>query len=313
MSVDQSKDYIACCLDAFRQLDDAVRAWDGLPSLTATELKLLEIVERTLLRRRTPTIRALERGSQMTADRLRNIFARLFSKGLLRYSSPSKRSLALTFSGYDVLALNELKDKLGLVQFSPSASKGKESDIHVGTTSSGEDLVMKFYRFGRVSFRSVMSKREMSLHRLPWVLMSARAASLEADAYRRLEETGVLVPHLVAINRHVLVFKTVPGVLLQYVQHADIELARKVFEQLRKMYEDAGMVHVDMSPFNVLIGDDGLVYLIDFPQWVLSSHRNAREYLDRDIRNILEFFKRRHVDIDPHELLAWANLTSASE
>ena len=289
-----------------------MRAWNELPSLSATELRLLETVEKTLLRRRTPTIRALERASQMTADRLQNIFARLFGKGLLRYASPSKRSLALTFSGYDVLALNELKDRLGIVLLSPSASKGKESDIHVGTTSSGEDLVMKFYRFGRVSFRSVMSKREMSSHRLPWVLMSARAASQEANAYRRLEEKGIEVPPLVATNRHVLVLKNVPGVLLQYVRHVDIELAKKVFEQLRRMYEDAGMVHVDMSPFNILVGDDGLVYLIDFPQWVPRSHRNAHGYLDRDIQNIVDFFKRRQVGIDTHELFAWASSTPVS-
>jgi RIO kinase 2 len=294
-------------------LDDAVRAWNELPSLSATELRLLETVEKTLLRRRTPTIRALERASQMTADRLQNIFARLFGKGLLRYTSPSKHSLALTFSGYDALALNELRDRLGIVLLSPSASKGKESDIHVGTTSSGEDLVMKFYRFGRISFRSVMSKREMSSHRLPWVLMSARGASQEANAYRHLEAKGVAVPRLVAVNRHVLVLKTVPGVMLQYVHHVDLELAKRVFEQLRRMYENAGMVHVDMSPFNILVGDDGLVYLIDFPQWVPRSHRNARAYLDRDIQNVVDFFRRRQVDIDPHELLAWVNSTLASE
>jgi RIO kinase 2 len=294
-------------------LDDAVRAWNELPSLSATELRLLETVEKTLLRQRTPTIRALERASQMTADRLHNILARLFGKGLLRYTSPSKRSLALTFSGYDALALNELKDRLGIVLLSPSASKGKESDIHVGTTSSGEDLVMKFYRFGRVSFRSVMSKREMSSHRLPWVLMSARAASQEANAYRHLEKKGIEVPRLVATNRHVLVLKTVPGVLLQYIHHVDLELAKKISEQLRRMYEDAGMVHVDMSPFNILVGDDGLIYLIDFPQWVPRSHRNAQMYLDRDIQNIVDFFRRRQVDIDPHELFAWANSTPTSE
>jgi RIO kinase 2 len=294
-------------------LDDAVRAWNELPSLSATELRLLETVEKTLLRRRTPTIRALQRASQMTADRLHNIFARLFGKGLLRYASPSKHSLALTFSGYDALALNELKGKLGIVLLSPSASKGKESDIHVGTTSSGEDLVMKFYRFGRVSFRSVMSKRGVSSRRLPWVLMSARAASQEANAYRHLEEKGVQTPHLIAINRHVLVLKTVPGVLLQYVHHVDLELAKRVFEQLRRMYEDAGMVHVDMSPFNILVGDDGLIYLIDFPQWVPRSHRNARTYLDRDTQNIVDFFRRRQADIDPHELLTWADSAPASE
>jgi len=290
-----------------------VRAWNELPSLSATELRLLETVERTLLRSRTPTVRALERASHMTADRLRNIFARLFSKGLLRYASPSRHSLALTFSGHDALALNELKDRLRIVQLSPSASKGKESDIHVGTTSSGEDLVLKFYRFGRVSFRSVMSKREITSHRLPWVLMSARAASQEADAYRHLQAKGVAVPQLVAVNRHVLVLKNVPGALLQYVRQVDLELARRVFEQLRRMYENAGVVHVDMSSFNILVGDDGLVYLIDFPQWVPRSHRNARTYLDRDMQNIVDFFRRRQVKIDPHELLAWVDSTPTSE
>jgi RIO-like serine/threonine protein kinase len=101
--------------------------------------------------------------------------------------------------------------------------------------------------------------------------------------------------------------------MLQYVHHVDLELAKRVFEQLRRMYEKAGMVHVDMSPFNILVGDDGLVYLIDFPQWVPRSHRNARAYLDRDIQNVVDFFRRRHVDIDPHELLAWVNSTLASE
>jgi RIO kinase 2 len=242
----------------------------------------------------------------MTADRLHNILARLFDKGLLRWESPSRRSLALTFSGYDALALNALTKGFQIVHFSPAVTKGKESDIHVATTSSGEDLLFKFYRLGRVSFRSVLLKRDFSRGKSPWVVLSSRAAAREAEAYRLLRQSGVSVPPLVAVERHVLVLKNVPGTLLQYAPHVDPSLAEKTFDQMRVMYQDAGIVHVDMSPFNVLVGEDGCVYLIDFPQWVPKSHKNARFYLKRDLQNIANFFERRKVAADFSQLTRWA-------
>ena len=52
----------------------------------------------------------------------------------------------------------------------------------------------------------------------------------------------------------------------------------------------AGIIHGDLSEFNVLVGADGLV-IIDLPQAVnASSNNNAESMLKRDVNNITQYF-----------------------
>jgi RIO kinase 2 len=53
------------------------------------------------------------------------------------------------------------------------------------------------------------------------------------------------------------------------------------------------VIHGDFNEFNIILGEDGHLILIDFPQMVSISHQNAEMYFDRDVRCIVEFFKRR--------------------
>jgi RIO kinase 1 len=72
----------------------------------------------------------------------------------------------------------------------------------------------------------------------------------------------------------------------------DRQSATAVFEQvlaevIRML--SAGVVHGDLSDFNVLMGTDGPV-IIDFPQAVdASSNQNARKLLLRDVDNLHRF------------------------
>lgn len=51
-----------------------------------------------------------------------------------------------------------------------------------------------------------------------------------------------------------------------------------------------GIVHGDLSEFNVLVDEDGPV-IIDLPQAVqVASNNNARAMLDRDVRNMTEYY-----------------------
>jgi RIO kinase 1 len=57
----------------------------------------------------------------------------------------------------------------------------------------------------------------------------------------------------------------------------------------------AGLTHGDLSPYNVLVDDNGCV-VIDLPQVVdLVANPQGEEFLHRDCRNIAEFFARRGV------------------
>ncbi len=67
---------------------------------------------------------------------------------------------------------------------------------------------------------------------------------------------------------------------------------------------ESGVTHGDLSPYNVLVDEQGCV-LIDLPQVVdLVANPQGMEFLDRDCRNIAEFFARRGVLAADAETLA---------
>jgi RIO kinase 2 len=56
---------------------------------------------------------------------------------------------------------------------------------------------------------------------------------------------------------------------------------------------NAGLVHGDFNEFNILLKANDEPILIDFPQMVSTSHRNAEMYFNRDVECIRLFFKKR--------------------
>ena len=70
------------------------------------------------------------------------------------------------------------------------------------------------------------------------------------------------------------------------------------------MLAESGYTHGDLSPYNVLVDDDGCV-LIDLPQVVdLVANPQGETYLWRDCRVIAEFFARKGVLAADPETLA---------
>jgi RIO kinase 1 len=78
------------------------------------------------------------------------------------------------------------------------------------------------------------------------------------------------------------------------------EAARMLMDNLRLMVE-AGVVHGDLSAFNVLWWDD-TVWIIDVPQALDLADEGGVEYLRRDLANIATWFTGRGVDLDPDRL-----------
>jgi len=121
--------------------------------------------------------------------------------------------------------------------------------------------------------------------------------STEVDMIYRLRAAGVRVPTPHHFIDGVLIMGMVatadgdPAPRLGDV-NLDAGLATEVFDcllgEVVRMLA-AGVVHGDLSPFNVLMGADGPV-VIDFPQAVdASSNQNARKLLVRDVDNLHRF------------------------
>lgn len=118
--------------------------------------------------------------------------------------------------------------------------------------------------------------------------------SAEVDTLYRLEAAGVRVPKPFHFVDGVLIMELIadadgnPAPRLGDVQLDRVE-ANAIFHQLLGQVVRmlcAGVVHGDLSDFNVLLGARGPV-IIDFPQAVsAASNQNARNLLLRDVANL---------------------------
>lgn len=215
----------------------------------------------------------------------------------------------LKTTGYDCLALNALVKANVLDALGKPLGVGKEADIYDALTPSGERVVVKFHRLGRTSFRQTKRKREYVGVRphISWLYQSRLSADREYRALKRLYERGVAVPKPIASNRHVVVMGIFVGAELIWYKKEEIPSPRKLLYDImlnvRKAYQ-AGIVHADLSEYNVMVEPDGKVLLIDWPQYVSASHLNADLLLRRDVVNILKYFKRRfRVEVEPQEAI----------
>jgi RIO kinase 1 len=116
----------------------------------------------------------------------------------------------------------------------------------------------------------------------------------EVEALYRLMDAGVRVPKPHAYVDGVLVMEFITDahgrsapslgeVELTHVQAADYH--RFLVEQVRRML-CAGLIHGDLSEYNVLVGEEGPV-IIDLPQAVSAAGNNsARTMLLRDVANV---------------------------
>ena len=122
--------------------------------------------------------------------------------------------------------------------------------------------------------------------------------SAEVDALYRLNQAGVRVPTPYNFYEGVLLMELVTGddgnaaPRLNDVQ-LSAETAREyhafLIKQVVKMLV-AGIVHGDLSEFNILVGSDGPV-IIDLPQAVDAAGTNhAKDMLARDVNNLANYF-----------------------
>ncbi|TPX35224.1 hypothetical protein SmJEL517_g02326 [Synchytrium microbalum] len=202
----------------------------------------------------------------------------------------------LTYGGYDYLALKSLSKRGTVYSVGNQIGVGKESDIYIVADEEGNQRVLKLHRLGRISFRSVKSKRDYLKNRktTSWLYLARLAAAKEFTFMKVLHEHGFPVPQPIDCNRHCIVMSLIDAVPLYQVK--EIGDAGKLYSTLMDLIVRLaryGLIHGDFNEFNLLIASNGDPIIIDFPQMVSTSHRNAEMYFNRDVECIRTFFKRR--------------------
>ncbi|XXG62052.1 hypothetical protein AAC387_Pa05g0501 [Persea americana] len=274
--------------------------------LSKEDFRVLTAVEMGMRNHQIVPAELIDRIAGLKHGGTYKVLKNLLKHKLVHHDSSKYDGFRLTYLGYDFLAIKALVNRGVFVSVGRQIGVGKESDIFEVATEDGTVLAMKLHRLGRVSFRAVKSKRDYLLHRSSynWLYLSRLAALKEFAFMEALKAHGFPVPAAVDCNRHCVIMSLVQGYPL--VQVKQLQNPETVFETIIGLVvrlAEKGLIHCDFNEFNIMIEDDEKVTLIDFPQMVSVSHRNAQMYFDRDVECIFKFFRKRfnlsfHVDQD---------------
>jgi RIO kinase 2 len=226
---------------------------------------------------------------------------RLSKMGLIYQMRSAYTGYTMNYSGYDCLAINGLVKSNVIDAFGKSLGVGKEADVFDALTPENKQVAVKFHRLGRISFRQTQRKRGYTKEHAGWLFQSRLAAEKEFQGLRLVYPQGVAVPEPIAHNRHVLVMGMIEGAELAKWKKitGPKKMLKEILRNVRKAYLKAGVIHGDLSEYNVIVKPDMHILIIDWPQYVTKDHPNAERYLTRDVGNILQYFRRKYrVDVN---------------
>jgi RIO kinase 2 len=224
--------------------------------------------------------------------------SRINKLGLTYRIRTSYIGFTLNYAGYDCLAINALVKAGVLEAFGKPLGVGKEADVFGALNPEGQVIAVKFHRLGRISFRQTVRKRSYTTEPTArWLYQSRLAAEREFQALNLLFPKKVAVPEPLSQNRHVVAMGMIEGAeLANWKKLTQPErILREILRNVRKAYLKAGVIHADLSEYNIILKPSKHVLLIDWPQYVTKQHPNAEDLLKRDVQNVLQYFERKHM------------------
>ena len=194
----------------------------------------------------------------------------------------------------------------GLVKSVESVVKeGKESVVISARDKNQEWLALKVYRVEVSDFKSrwqylVADPRFSRTRKNKWVTVITWAQR-EFKNLKIASEAGVKCPEPVYVNKNVLVMSFIgeEGRAATELIKTRLEDPQQVYDQVEgemKKLAKAGLVHTDLSPYNILMLD--VPYLIDFSQATTELNPNAKEFLLRDVKNINNYFLKQGAELN---------------
>ena len=188
--------------------------------------------------------------------------------------------------------------------------------IYRAVSPKGEELAVKIYLTVSAEFKKGM---------LPYIEGDARFGKVRRDTrsliyawalkefknLKKAYEVGVRVPKPYVVEKNVLVVEFIgedgiPAPLLkEYVPKQPEKVYEKILDYVKTLYRKGGLVHGDLSEYNIMVKDEEPV-IFDVSQAVLLSHPLADQLLRRDIANLNRFFSKLKVKVKPEdEIYIW--------
>ena len=194
-----------------------------------------------------------------------------------------------------ILNTGKLKELHGVVK------SGKESRVYHGVDSDGGEVAVKIFLTTSAIFRQGRLKYfqgDPRFREIPHdnASMVDQWAIKEFWNLRLARDAGVEVPTPIHVEKNVLLLRFVgkDGVPAPLLRDVTLQSPRswygRILEMVKQLYLKAGLVHGDLSEYNIMI-PNGFPVLIDFGQAVQKGHPESRSFLERDISNLNRYFR----------------------
>ena len=287
---------------------------DFFLKLSQFDFRLLSVIEVLMAKYEIVPIEEIAAYLHYNEKKIQAALARLREYKLVFLAQRHYFGAALSFIGYDALALKALVEKGVIAQIGPEIGAGKESDLRLAVDDEGFEFIIKMHRLGKLDFRATKKARAFIAEKrhISPLYESRLSAEREYEALNELFKAGVSVPKPIAQNRHIVAMHIVTGQDLYRIKKSEFETEDDIltlFENILNELEKAvkhGYIHGDLSEYNIRLNEDDYPVFFDWPQYIKTESDQAKRILTRDVNNILNYFKKKFqmtTKIDIDELL----------
>ena len=204
-----------------------------------------------------------------------------------------------------IMALSKLINSGTISYVNGVVGSGKESKMYWAVDRDGQDVALKIYLVTASNFKK----------RKPYLVDDPRSSRMKKGTRNMVElwaqkefrnlthcvKNGIPVIKPIRVLKNVLVLEFVGmnGVPAKTLVESEVDENdyKDAISIILQLYKKAGLVHADFSEYNIFKTENGLI-LFDLGSAIDIRHRNAKEFLQRDIANISRFFAKRGLTVE---------------
>ena len=221
-----------------------------------------------------------------------------------------KKTYDEVFDQATLLVISKLISDKYLSTIDYPISSGKEANIFKGTQPDGTEVAIKIYRLATSTFKNIIryidgDRRFRNIKHNHRSIIYAWAKK-EFKNLERMLEVNLSVPKPIVYRKNILIMELIsddnlpaPELRMKQIDKPATRF-KKIIKQIKDLYSEGGLVHGDLSEYNILVSENKLV-IIDVGQAVMYDHPMARDLLIHDIKNIGNYFTRTYnikIDIE---------------
>jgi RIO kinase 1 len=238
--------------------------------------------------------------------------------------SEEMESLEEVFDKSTLMIVYRLLNRRYIKSIAGVVRSGKESRIYWGIGKRNKSIAIKIF---------LTTSAEFKKGRMVYIQGDERFKSTRTDTrslvnlwalkeFRNLQQAdkaGVRVPFPLKVEGNVLLMEFIGrnGVPAPLLRESPLDHPGRMYdliaEAVRQLYQKAQLVHGDLSEYNIMIANSKPI-IFDFAQSVPPQHPMARTFLERDLKQLNEYFSKIGVSVPTIErLTSWVTGENASK